>query len=51
MRGALPLLAWYLGKSKVVCVLSILTERHAMKAYWGNGGVNPRILDLGTSWR
>jgi hypothetical protein len=25
-----------------------LTEHHAMKAYWGSGGVASRILDLGT---
>jgi hypothetical protein len=24
--------------------LSLCTEHHAMKAYWGNGGVVPRIL-------
>jgi hypothetical protein len=24
-----------------------LTEHHAMKAYWGSGGIAPRILDLG----
>jgi hypothetical protein len=28
-----------------------LTEHHAMKAYWGSGGMTPRILDLGTGWR
>jgi hypothetical protein len=22
-----------------------------MKAYWGNGGIASRILDLGTRWR
>jgi len=22
-----------------------------MKAYWGSGGVSPRILDIGTRWR
>jgi hypothetical protein len=22
-----------------------------MKAYWGSGGIAPRILDLGTRWR
>jgi hypothetical protein len=22
-----------------------------MKAYWGSGGISPRILDLGTRWR
>jgi hypothetical protein len=26
-------------------------EHHAMKAYWGSGGITPRILDLGTRWR
>jgi hypothetical protein len=28
-----------------------LTEHHAMKANWGNRGIVPRILDLGTRWR
>jgi hypothetical protein len=28
-----------------------LTKHHAMKAYVGNGGIAPRILDLGTRWR
>jgi hypothetical protein len=27
-----------------------LTEHHAMKTYWGTGGIAPRILDLGTRW-
>jgi hypothetical protein len=26
-------------------------ENHSMKAYWGSGGIAPRILDLGTRWR
>jgi hypothetical protein len=34
---------------KVVPVL--LTEHDAMKAYWGSGGIAPRILDLGITWR
>jgi hypothetical protein len=38
------------GKGKVVPVL-FLTERHSMKAYWGSGGIAPRILYLGTRWR
>jgi hypothetical protein len=25
-----------------------LTEHNAMKAYWGSGGIAPRVLDLGT---
>jgi len=28
-----------------------LTNHHAMKMYWGSGGVAPRILNLGTRWR
>jgi hypothetical protein len=32
-------------------VKSCLTEHHAMKTYWGTGGIAPRILDLGTRWR
>jgi hypothetical protein len=28
-----------------------LIEHHAMKAYWGSGGIAPRIFDLGTLWR
>jgi len=31
-----------LDKGKVVSVL--LTEHHTMKAYWGSGGIAPRIL-------
>jgi hypothetical protein len=31
------------GKGKVVPVLP-LTEHHAMEAYWGSGGTDPRIL-------
>jgi hypothetical protein len=27
-----------------------LTKHYAMKAYWGSGGIAPRILDLGTRW-
>jgi hypothetical protein len=30
-------------KGKVVRVL-FLTEHHAMKTYWGNGGISPLIL-------
>jgi len=31
------------GKGKAVPVL-LLTEHHATKAYWGNGGIAPLIL-------
>jgi hypothetical protein len=27
-----------------------LTKHHAMKTCWGNGGIAPRILDLGIRW-
>jgi hypothetical protein len=37
---------------KVKVKLSLcLTKHHAMKGYWGSGGIAPRILDLGTRWR
>jgi hypothetical protein len=32
-----------IGKDKVAPVL-FLTEHHAMKAYWGSGGIAPHIL-------
>jgi hypothetical protein len=38
------------GKVKVKLSLC-LTKHHAMKTYWGSGGIDPRILDLGTRWR
>jgi hypothetical protein len=28
-----------------------LTKHHAMKMYWGSGGIAPHILDLDTRWR
>jgi hypothetical protein len=37
------------GEGKIIPVL--LTEHHTMKAYWGSGGIAPRILDLVTRWR
>jgi len=27
----------------------LLTEHHAMKAYWGSGGIAPLIPDIGTT--
>jgi hypothetical protein len=36
-------------KCKIVPVL--LTEHRSMKAYWWSGGIAPRILDRGTTWR
>jgi hypothetical protein len=37
---------------KVKLKLSLcLNKHHAMKTYWGNGGMAPLILDLGTRWR
>jgi hypothetical protein len=28
-----------------------LTEHHSMEAYWGSGGIAPRIFDVGTIWK
>jgi hypothetical protein len=37
---------------KVKIKLSLfLTKLHAMKTYWGSGGIALRILDLATRWR
>jgi len=33
-------------KSFTNCSVPFLTEHHAIKAYWGSGGIVPRILDL-----
>jgi hypothetical protein len=38
-------------KGEFVLVLFLLTEHHAMKAYWGSGGIAPLILDLGITLR
>jgi hypothetical protein len=36
---------------KVKVKLSLcLTRHHPIKAYWGNGGIAPRIFYLGTRW-
>jgi len=38
-------------KGKIKVKLSLcLTKHHAIKTYWGSGGIAPRILDLGTRW-
>jgi hypothetical protein len=41
------------GKGKKVKFVPVffVTEHNAIKAYWGSGGIAPRILDLGTRWR
>jgi hypothetical protein len=39
-----------LHKGKVFPGL-FLSEHHVMEAYWGRGGIAPRILDFGTRWR
>jgi hypothetical protein len=37
---------------KVKVKLSLcLTKHHAMKTYWGSGGIALSILDLGIRWR
>jgi hypothetical protein len=40
----------YIELVKVSCPVA-LTEHHAMKAYWGNEIIAPRILDFDTRWR
>jgi hypothetical protein len=53
MSGAIPLhpqyalIAWCSVK-KARTSLPCLTKHHAMKTYWGNGGIVPHILDLGS---
>jgi hypothetical protein len=39
-----------IAKLKVKSSLCFLTEHHAVKAYWGSGGVASRFLHLGTRW-
>jgi hypothetical protein len=41
---------YYKGK-RAKLYLWFLTEHHAMKAYWGSGGIAPRIIDIGARWR
>jgi hypothetical protein len=43
---------WCKNGLKVKVELSLcLTKHHAMKTYWGSGGIALSILDLGTRWR
>jgi hypothetical protein len=42
-------LTMYLCKVKVKFSLR-LTKHHAMRTYWGNGGIAP-LIDLGTRWK
>jgi hypothetical protein len=39
------------SKGKKVKLSLCLTKHHAMKTYWGSGGLTSHILDLGTRWR
>jgi hypothetical protein len=39
------------NKRQKVKLSLCLTKHHAMKAYWGRGGIASRIIDLGTRWR
>jgi hypothetical protein len=39
------------GKSESQVFPVLLTEHDAMKAYWGSGGIAPRIFVLGARWR
>jgi len=54
MSGAIPpltqyaFMAWCLAKAKGQLYLYLY---HAMKAYWGSGGIARHIFDLGSIWR
>jgi hypothetical protein len=58
LQSALPVGRMPIPGEKLNLVLMVpmaklflcLTEHHAMKAYWGSGGIAPLILDLGTRW-
>jgi len=39
------------SKYEILVVPVPQTEHHAMKTYWGSGGIAPCVLDLGTRWR
>jgi hypothetical protein len=48
----------YFRKLEVFCKVKVkvkvslcLIKHHAMKMYWGSGGIALRIPDLGTRWR
>jgi hypothetical protein len=56
-------MAWCLDTRKTPCLLPLsisitmkvklslcLTKNHAMKTYWGSGGIASRVLDLGSRW-
>jgi hypothetical protein len=48
----LPYILEVIVNIKVKVKLSMcLTKHHAMKTYWGSGGIAPHILDLGSRWR
>jgi len=38
-------------KVKVKVKLSLCSKNHAIKAYWGSGGITPHTLDLGSRLR
>jgi hypothetical protein len=49
--AASELIASY-GKVKAKANLSLcLTKYHAMKTYWGTGGIGPWVLHLCARWR
>jgi hypothetical protein len=49
-RGAVIVKVWEKVKVKVKFSLC-LTKHHSVKTYWGSGGIAPRILNFGTSWK
>jgi hypothetical protein len=53
LQRILIVVNWFVntGKGKKLTLCLCLTKDHAMKMYWGSGGIAPRIFDLSTRWR
>jgi hypothetical protein len=50
-EGQLYTITYFRARGTKVKLSLCLTKHHAMKTYWGSGGIAPHILDLGTRWR
>jgi hypothetical protein len=42
---------YLISANQIWSVSLCLTKHHAMRTYWGSGGIATHILDLGTRWR
>jgi len=49
VKGTWTICTWRRLKVKIKFSLC-LTKQHAMKTYWGSGGIAPPILDFDTRW-